>query len=191
MKQIWEKFLFQKSGQINFRFCFKATKKDLTWYKNFQNCESSYIKRDFWNRKNCTLEFAEKLGPKHVFGRKIARRRNYEARTGRSILKRQGLGGASESVRPENGRKVENGPKILVVLWSAETHIGEISGCPKSGLQCSVRDDIWTVWKVTAKRRVWKGRNWPPTAKKTKNTTTTDTDDDFLLLLLIILIPSL
>ena len=30
-------------------------------------------------------------------------------RTGRSILKRQGLGGASESVQPENDRKVENG----------------------------------------------------------------------------------
>ena len=55
------------------------------------------------------MEFAKKLGPKHVFGRKIARRRNYEARTGRSILKRQGFGGASESARPENGRKVENG----------------------------------------------------------------------------------
>ena len=41
-------------------------------------------------------------------------------RTGRSILKRQGLGGASESVRLENGRKVENGRKMLV-LWGAET----------------------------------------------------------------------
>ena len=63
------------------------------------------------------MEFAEKLGQKYVFGRKIARRRNYEARTGRSILKRQGLGGASESARPENGRKVENGVGGAEKCW--------------------------------------------------------------------------
>ena len=148
-----------------------ARVKDLTWYKNFQNGESSYIKWDFWNRKICTLEFAEKLGQKCVFGRKWAWRRNYEARTGRSILKRQGLGGASESVRPENGRKVENGLKILVVLWCEEMWIGEISGGgPKLGLQGEVRGDIWTVWKVTAKRRVFDRRNWPTTAKNNNNT---------------------
>ena len=79
------------------------------------------------------MEFAEKLGQKYVFGRKIARRRNYEARTGRSILKRQGLGGTSESVRPENGRKVENGRKMLV-LWGAETPKIEILGDPKLGV---------------------------------------------------------
>ena len=61
---------------------------------------------------------------------------------------------------------------------------------PKLGLQGEVRDGMWTVWKVTAKRRVWKCQNWPPTAQKLKiPITTTDTDDDFLLLLLIILIP--
>ena len=76
------------------------------------------------------MEFAEKLGPKYVFGRKIARRRNYEARTGRLILKRQGLGGTCEPVRPENGQKVENGRKMLV-LGRAETQKIEILGDPK------------------------------------------------------------
>ena len=71
------------------------------------------------------MEFAEKLGPKYVFGRKIARRRNYEARTGRLILKRPGFMGRARSARPENGRKVENGRKMLVVLRGAEAQKNE------------------------------------------------------------------
>ena len=79
------------------------------------------------------MEFAEQLGQKYVFGQKIARKRNHEARTGRSILKRQGLGGTCEPVRPENGQKVENGRKILV-LGRAETQKIEILGGPKLGV---------------------------------------------------------
>ena len=79
------------------------------------------------------MEFAEKLGPKYVFGRKIARRRNYEARTGRSILKCPGFMGHARSARPENGQKVENGRKILV-LGRAETQKIEILGGAKLGV---------------------------------------------------------
>ena len=79
------------------------------------------------------MEFAKKLGKKFDFGRKIARRRNYEARTERLILKRQGLGGTCEPVRPENGQKVENGRKILV-LGRAETQKIEILGGPNLGV---------------------------------------------------------
>ena len=79
------------------------------------------------------MEFAEKLGQESVFGPKITRRRNYEARTGRSVLKRQGLGGTCEPVRPENGQKVENGRKILV-LGRAETQKIEILGGPNLGV---------------------------------------------------------
>ena len=79
------------------------------------------------------MEFAEKLGKKFVFGRKIARRRNYEARPGLSILKRPGFRGRARSARPENGQKVENGQK-MVVLGGAETQKMETLGAPKLGV---------------------------------------------------------
>ena len=79
------------------------------------------------------MEFAAKLGQKYVFGRKIARRRNYRARTGRSILKRPGFRGRARSARPENGQKVENGQN-MVVLGGAQTQNIETLGGPKLGV---------------------------------------------------------
>ena len=42
------------------------------------------------------------------------RRRNYGARTGRSILKRPGFPPSARSVRPENDKKLENAENMLL-----------------------------------------------------------------------------
>ena len=77
------------------------------------------------------MEFAEKLGPKYVFGRKIARRRNYEARTGRSILKRQGLGGRPSPFGLKMAEKLKTLEKCC--FWMEQRHKIENWGGPKIG----------------------------------------------------------
>ena len=66
------------------------------------------------------MEFAEKLGQKYVFGRKIARRRNYEARTGRSILKCHGLGGRPSPLGPKIAEKWKTAEKYW--FWVEQRH---------------------------------------------------------------------
>ena len=65
-------------------------------------------------------------------------------------------------------------PPFITVIIPWFSKIKNPKNWAKLRLQGEVRDGIGTVWKVTVKRRVSKGRNWPPTAKKLEITTTTD-----------------
>ena len=66
--------------------------------------------------KNSKIQFSL-FFQKIDFGWKWLRRRNYGARTGRSILKWPGFPPCAKSVRHENHQKLENAEKIAVV-WS-------------------------------------------------------------------------
>ena len=69
------------------RFGPKTAKKSKTWKSEINNIII------FWGDEKRRLENGQKAGKFYIFGSTIARRRNYGARTGRSVLKRPHLGG--------------------------------------------------------------------------------------------------